>query len=1292
MKAQTIFKRWRMFSAFLILALLAGSAGYLPAKAQSQLSFEGIIAYEDSTGNIILATGDGKRVPVTTDGDAGQNPLERNQKPTYEIFGFSPNGAYLAFTRWSSDEGDRLYIYDVASGNIAAKLNFSEHSRYNPMQWHRDSDSIIAHQSLTEETGVENTSYDHEYYYRVYFSGERVLLLDTYSHRNKININFDLDTFFEFNERNSNPGFGGILHNWAENTTHEVQIADVSVQGVWTRDGSYFIHVDNEHGEILIIDLKTGITTAQISIPNEMWALEDFFWQDPYNFFLLSPDSKHLLLTDENAGLYDLNLETSAVESVYAWPVNNPENEIKALWSGSGNLVMVNTYSADDQRVLVVKKGNLPVRVATSAEPLFWLSKDSERLVYAQYNVGGDKINGDLMVYDHATGASVKIGDLPIFKDVDTSSGISYGYYLDSVDWTNGEVDLPEAPPTPDITPEITPSTASICPDAAPVQPIMLVVGWGGSEGSPGLSKETNEFAVYTRDFFAQHGYAPECNIFYATGTSPNKSQKENAREIQRSLCAAYDALKEYRPDWNGHFDMIGHSYGGLRSRAYLEDPNLYGLCIVNGTMEKVIKVDNLFTLGSPHGGEPYNGELLPLASLIIGVDVWTGITTPAPVFSPAAQQMFPPVRQWINMTSRQPDDVNYYLIIGNAEKDAWAQVAQILNINILSSILLISPSLPSLRYYDSDLAVHQSSSLILGTSVLLKSRYPNVRTSVTHDWHGWDPSGRRLIPIFSPPTYYSDSETLAREVLPYIGKTETPSGGGGGGSWMVLPIDMQNKIMANATPISITQQEPQTYAPQLNIHIGDGILSPGQSQQFEFNVSQAESLGITLVTSNKNLQLQLIQPDGQSISKDAPGIQYQEFSLEGSNLKGYQINNMLAGKWIVSVDGTASSEESSFVVSATPSTPIVLQPILPEWRPNQNSVEISTKVSIENTPVIGGALSVLVIRPDGSSHPLDLFDDGIHQDGGANDGIYGNAFSQTEIGGVYRAFFTATGSFNNQTFTRNAIGYFVIAPSTAKFVDPFSDSGIDENNDGSYEYLEIQTPLTVAQAGNYVISGDLYAGDIFIAPATIRQSFEAGSQIAKMRFDGEAIYASQKDGAYTVRNILLLDETEIPLLIEERPPYTTAVYPYRDFGPKDLGLPKITSSTTLFVAGGFGLLCLAFLAIGGVFVYIRTRKPKRVPAKSVNRPQAIKPVSDSETQIKKAIELSKSKRHQEAFEILRAIVQAQPNNMSAWFNLGGVLASMGKYKDAERCYSRAKQLGHPRGEDALSWLKQRRK
>lgn len=122
MDTKTTFQYWRMSSALLILVLLANSVGYSPVKAQSSLQFEGIIAYEDSTGNIILATGDGKRSPVTADADANQNPLERNQKPTYKIFGFSPNGAYLAFRRWSDDEGARLYIYNIANGNIIAKL------------------------------------------------------------------------------------------------------------------------------------------------------------------------------------------------------------------------------------------------------------------------------------------------------------------------------------------------------------------------------------------------------------------------------------------------------------------------------------------------------------------------------------------------------------------------------------------------------------------------------------------------------------------------------------------------------------------------------------------------------------------------------------------------------------------------------------------------------------------------------------------------------------------------------------------------------------------------------------------------------------------------------------------------------------------------------------------------------------------------------------------------------------------------------------------------------------------
>ncbi|MCX6808522.1 MAG: hypothetical protein NTW50_02550, partial [Candidatus Berkelbacteria bacterium] len=530
---------------------------------------------------------------------------------------------------------------------------------------------------------------------------------------------------------------------------------------------------------------------------------------------------------------------------------------------------------------------------------------------------------------------------------------------------------------------------------------------------------------------------------------------------------------------------------------------------------------------------------------------------------------------------------------------------------------------------YDHDLAVHQKSSLIL-KDPKLKSRYPRVHTVVTNDWHGWDPGAREKMPIFTPPTYYSDSETLQKKVLPYIGKEALPSGGSSG-TWSILPADLQNKRALAGLPISITQQELHEYAPQVNIHLGDGILAPQQTRQFELNISQPEGMSLGLLTGNKDIQLQLIEPDGQIVTKDTAGIQYQEFTLEGSTLKAYQIDSLSSGKWVVIVDGTTISKESSFLAFATPTTPVALQPILPEWRPNRNSVEITAKIASENVQVPG-----------------------MHQDGKVNDGLYGNLFSQTDLGGVYRVFFSASGMFKSQAFVRNAVSFFIIAPETANLNDQFSDSMVDQNNDGAYEFLEIRDPLTVKQSGNYVISADLYAGDTYIASAVSHQSFQSGSQIAIWNFEGKLIYELQKDGPYTVRNIFLLDETELPLLIQEKPAYTTTEYSYKDFDPQAPSLITSFSLNTLFLAGGLGLLCLTVIAIGSVFVFSRTRKPKTISLKPEQPPQLSKPISSSTEQIKQAIQLAKSQHLQEALDILRRIAQSEPNNASAWFNLGG--------------------------------------
>ena len=131
--------------------------------------------------------------------------------------------------------------------------------------------------------------------------------------------------------------------------------------------------------------------------------------------------------------------------------------------------------------------------------------------------------------------------------------------------------------------------------------------------------------------------------------------------------------------------------------------------------------------------------------------------------------------------------------------------------------------------------------------------------------------------------------------------------------------------------------------------------------------------------------------------------------------------------------------------------------------------------------------------------------------------------------------------------------------------------------------------------------------------------------------------------------------------------------------------------NVSYLVACGLCLILLLILAILIAIFLNRSRQNKRSHEKNEDRSETPHPISPNEAQINQAIELAKSKHYQEAFEMLRQIVQSEPNNASAWFNLGGVLADMGNFKDAERCYFRAKQLGHPKADEALNWLKQKR-
>lgn len=123
----------------------------------------------------------------------------------------------------------------------------------------------------------------------------------------------------------------------------------------------------------------------------------------------------------------------------------------------------------------------------------------------------------------------------------------------------------------------------------------------------------------------------------------------------------------------------------------------------------------------------------------------------------------------------------------------------------------------------------------------------------------------------------------------------------------------------------------------------------------------------------------------------------------------------------------------------------------------------------------------------------------------------------------------------------------------------------------------------------------------------------------------------------------------------------------------------------------GLGFLSLIILSVSGLvgFRYYQRSKPakKTQSHRAASKPQ-VKSISISEKQIQQAIGLAKANQLEDAFNILRDVVRSEPNNSSAWFNLGTVLARMNRIKDAERCYSQAKKLEHPKADAALDWLR----
>jgi hypothetical protein len=114
----------------------------------------------------------------------------------------------------------------------------------------------------------------------------------------------------------------------------------------------------------------------------------------------------------------------------------------------------------------------------------------------------------------------------------------------------------------------------------------------------------------------------------------------------------------------------------------------------------------------------------------------------------------------------------------------------------------------------------------------------------------------------------------------------------------------------------------------------------------------------------------------------------------------------------------------------------------------------------------------------------------------------------------------------------------------------PYADAGVDLDDDGLYDLLEIDVDIEVEEAGLHRLEGWLEGpgGALVSWASTEPVSLTEGVQLITLAFSGPAINAHRADGPYTLVALKLIGGAGYNVLDEVDIAYTTSVYTYDQF------------------------------------------------------------------------------------------------------------------------------------------------
>ena len=143
-----------------------------------------------------------------------------------------------------------------------------------------------------------------------------------------------------------------------------------------------------------------------------------------------------------------------------------------------------------------------------------------------------------------------------------------------------------------------------------------------------------------------------------------------------------------------------------------------------------------------------------------------------------------------------------------------------------------------------------------------------------------------------------------------------------------------------------------------------------------------------------------------------------------------------------------------------------------------------------------------------------------------------------------------------NFKFDYNTSSYDYRDFSESSYISGFSDEGIDENGNGKFEKLEIESGVQVLEEGDYTLQIGIYGlFENLLELKNTSSSLDIGQRTIPFIVNGSRIYSKKLDGPYIVKFAKLYNKGI--LLDQLNDYYTTKYYTFDDFDVPNL--PDLT-------------------------------------------------------------------------------------------------------------------------------------